>query len=65
MTDTLMTLIAGHPDRDFVYEERDGDRVFRFDTRKIKDDLDGVPIASPAVLDAIRDLLKENIRQFE
>jgi hypothetical protein len=65
MTDTLLALIAGHPDRDFVYEERDGERVFRFDTREIKDDLDGVPIASPAVLDAIRDLLKENIRQFE
>ncbi|HUI66886.1 MAG TPA: ATP-binding protein [Nitrospirota bacterium] len=65
MTDTLMALIAGHPDRDFVYEERDGDRVFRFDTREIKDDLDGVPIAAPAALDAIRDLLKENIQQFE
>ena len=65
MTDTLLTLIAGHPDRDFVYEERDGERVFRFDTREIKDDLGGVPIASPAVIDAIRDLLGKNIRQFE
>jgi anti-sigma regulatory factor (Ser/Thr protein kinase) len=65
MTDTLMTLIAGHPERDFVYEERDGDRVFRFDTSEIKSDLDGVPIAAPAALDAIRDLLKENIRRFE
>ncbi|MBZ5669882.1 MAG: ATP-binding protein [Acidobacteriia bacterium] len=65
MTDTLMTLIAGHPDRDFVYEERAGDRVFRFDTREIKSDLDGVPIAAPAALGAIRDLLKENIQQFE
>jgi len=65
MTDTLLALIAGHPDRDFVYEERDGGRVFRFDTREIKDDLDGVPIASPAVIDAIRDLLVKNIGQFE
>ena len=65
MTDTLLTLIAGHPDRDFVYEERDGERVFRFDTREIKGDLGGVPIASPAVIDAIRDLLGKNIRQFE
>lgn len=65
MTDTLLTLIAGHPDRDFVYEERDGERVFRFDTREIKGDLGGVPIASPAVIDAIRDLLAKNIRQFE
>jgi len=65
MADTLLTLIAGHPDRDFVYEERDGERVFRFDTREIKDDLGDVPIASPAVIDAIRDLLVNNIRRFE
>ncbi len=65
MTDTLLSLIAGHPERDFVYEERDGDRVFRFDTREIKRDLDGVPISAPAALDAIRNLLKENLGHLE
>ncbi len=65
MTDTLMVLIAGHPDRDFVYEEQDSKRVFRFDTREIKDDLGGVPIGSPAVIDAIRNLLERNIQPFE
>lgn len=60
--DTLLTLIVGHPDREYIYEEREGDRTFRFDTREIKTDLEGVPITEPAVLAAIRDLLKENIR---
>lgn len=62
MADTLLTLIAGHPDREYIYEEREGDRSFRLDTREIKADLDGVPITEPAVLAAIRGLLKENIR---
>ena len=62
MAETLLTLIAGHPDRDFVYEERYGDAVFRFDTREVKSDLDGVPIAAPAALEAVKGLLKENIR---
>ncbi|HET7319402.1 MAG TPA: ATP-binding protein [Nitrospirota bacterium] len=62
MADTLLTLIAGHPDREYIYEEREGDRSFRFDTREIKADLDGIPITEPAVLAAIRGLLKENIR---
>ncbi len=62
MTDTLIALIAGHPDREYIYEEREGDRFFRFDTREIKAELDGVPITEPAALTAIRDLLKENIR---
>lgn len=61
IAETLLTLIAGHPDRDYVYEEREGEHVFRFDTREIKADLEGVPIMEPAVLNAIRDLLKQNI----
>lgn len=62
MAESIMTLIAGHPDRDYIYEEREGDRSFRVDTREIKADLDGVPITDPGVLHAIGDLLKENIR---
>jgi anti-sigma regulatory factor (Ser/Thr protein kinase) len=62
MAETVLALIAGHPDRDYRYEEQDGDRTFRFDTRELKAELDGVPIAQPDVLGAIRDLLRENIR---
>ena len=65
MTDTLLTLMAGNPDKDLVYEERDGDRTFRFDTREVKNDLDDVPINTPAALEAIRDLLKKHIQLFE
>ena len=62
MAGTLMTLIAGHPDLDFLYEEREGARVFRFDTREIKNELEGVPINTPPALKAIRGVLNENIR---
>jgi anti-sigma regulatory factor (Ser/Thr protein kinase) len=65
MADTLLTLIAGHPAADFIYEEREGDRSFRFDTGEIKADLDGVPITEPAALEAVRNLLNENIRLRE
>ena len=62
MTDTLMTLIAGHPDLDYIYEERDDGRVFRFDTREIKNDLEDVPINAPEALAAIRGMLQEQIK---
>ena len=62
MADTVLTLIAGHPDLDVVYEAREGDRVFRLDTREIKNDLEEVPINAPAVLDAIRGMFREQIR---
>ena len=61
MADTLMTLIAGHADLDLVYEERDNERVFRFDTREIKQDLEGVPINTPPVLEAIRGMLDQEM----
>jgi hypothetical protein len=62
MSDTVLTLIAGHPDLDVVYEAREGDRVFRLDTREIKNDLEEVPINDPAVLDAIRGMFEEQGR---
>ncbi len=62
MADTLLTLIAGHPDLDYVYEEREDGRVFRFDTREIKNDLEGVPINIPESLRAIRGMLTEQIK---
>jgi hypothetical protein len=62
MADTLLALIAGHPDVDILYEAREDERVFRLDTREIKKDLEEVPINTPAVLDAIRDMLKEQIK---
>lgn len=62
MADTLLTLIAGHPDLDVLYEERGGNRVFRIDTREIKKDLEEVPINAPEALDAIRAMLKEQIK---
>jgi anti-sigma regulatory factor (Ser/Thr protein kinase) len=61
MVGTIMTLIAGHPDVDVVYEEREGARAFRFDTREIKNDLDGVPINASPALEAIRGMLNENV----
>lgn len=62
MAETLMTLIVGHPEIDVLYVEQDGDRVFRFDTGEIKRELEDVPISTPEALDAVRELLQEEIR---
>ncbi len=57
---TVMTLIAGHPDVDVVYEERRDGVVCRLDTAEIKQELEGMPINEPSVLDALRTLLKRD-----
>ena len=64
MADTVLTLIAGHPDIDVLYEIREGDRAFRLDTQEFRKELEDVPVNAPAVLSAIREMLKEQI-QFE
>ncbi len=62
LADTLLTIIAGHPELDLLYEERVGHEIFRLDTREIKNELDDVPINSPAVLEALRGMLKDGMR---
>ncbi len=54
---TMLTLIAGHPEIEFVYEFREGDDVLRVDTEEIKRELEGVPINNPSVLEAIRGMI--------
>ncbi len=62
MADTLMTLIAGHPELDVVYHEQDDGRSFRFDTREIKKELEDVPINSQEALTAVKELLQGEIQ---
>lgn len=59
MAETLATLVAGHPDIDFLYAERVDERSFQIDTRELRKELEGVPLNTPAVLDAIRTLVRE------
>ena len=35
--ETLLTLAAGYPEVDFVYEHKRGDTTYRWDTKEIKD----------------------------
>lgn len=57
MAATILTLITGHADIDIVFSEHDGECGFRFDTREIKQDIEGIPINDPSVLAAIKGLL--------
>ncbi|MEJ2684440.1 MAG: ATP-binding protein [Candidatus Sulfobium sp.] len=59
ISDTLIVLITGNPaaDFDFAYF-RDG-RECAFDTRQIKEELEGVPMNSPRVMTALRKYLQD------
>lgn len=64
MTDTLITLLAGHPEVDFLYEHRKDDACFSLDSREIKAGLDEVPLNEPRVISALRSHIQEGLGQL-
>lgn len=58
MRSTLLVLIASYPDVDFTYRHDNDGSEFLFDTREIKEQLEGIPINHPAALKTIREVLQ-------
>lgn len=65
MTATVITLLSVNTEPDFVYTYRVDDRKFVFDTREIKQTLDGVAINEHDILAFLKEMLEENTREVE
>jgi anti-sigma regulatory factor (Ser/Thr protein kinase) len=62
MADTMITLIAGNPDIDFVFEYvKTGFQSYRLDTAWLKSELDDVPISAAEVLEAIKNDIEQGL----
>lgn len=64
ITTTLLALIAGNSDVDFIYKHRHNDRRFRFDTRQIRKKIDDLPINHPEILKYIRGVIAEGLQEI-
>ena len=64
ISETLVVLIAGNPQIDFLFTYKKNSNAFSLDTREIKKELDGVPINSSAVLSFLRDYLGASLRDI-
>lgn len=62
---TLTTLIFGHPDTDFLYIHKKGDKEIRLDTRELRSVLEDVPLNSYEVIEWIRGCLSEQYTGFD
>ena len=56
---TLITLIQGHPDRDFVFVHKKEGLIISLDTREIRESLGDIPLNTFEVLMWIRDNLRD------
>jgi len=51
---TMVVLVTGHPEIDFVFEYKREGSCYRFDTAEIRHELGEIPISTPAVLEIIK-----------
>ncbi|HNQ17987.1 MAG TPA: ATP-binding protein [Smithellaceae bacterium] len=64
ITTTLLVLIAGNSDIDFIYKHRHNDRQFVFDTRQIRKKIDDLPINHPEILRYIRNSIDQGLQKI-
>ena len=57
--ETVTTLIQGHPDTDFLFTHKIGEKEVSLDTREIRSVLEGVPLNTYEVIVWIKEYLKE------
>ncbi len=64
MAGTMVTIISGAPDIDYIYRHTTGKGEFVFDTREIREVLGDVPFNVPDVLDWIGGYIEEGLAEI-
>ncbi|MEK6651543.1 MAG: ATP-binding protein [Nitrospirota bacterium] len=62
IADTLIVLIAGNPQIDFIYEHRRNAKVYSINTKEIRLELGEVPLNFPDVINVIRKDMEDGIK---
>ena len=63
--ESILTLIQGHPDTDFLFRHQTADRVVELDTRQLREILEDVPLNSYDVMIWIGGYLREQYEASE
>jgi anti-sigma regulatory factor (Ser/Thr protein kinase) len=60
---TLLSLVGGNPETDFVLRHVKDSQRYVFDTRRLREELDGLPLNVPQVLQYIKENVNEGTRR--
>jgi hypothetical protein len=60
----ISILASVNPDLDFVYRHSVNEVEFIFDTREIKEALDDVSLREPAVMNYLKEMIEENLKEI-
>jgi anti-sigma regulatory factor (Ser/Thr protein kinase) len=64
MAATVMTLIMGNPDIDFVYIHRIDDNDFTLDTREIKAEMEELSLTDPMVIHHLTESIRSSLKDL-
>lgn len=65
MAGSLVSLLAGYPEIDIDYTHMYDGRIFEFDTREIRVELEEVPLNAPAVIQHLKHAIKEQLDRIQ
>jgi anti-sigma regulatory factor (Ser/Thr protein kinase) len=64
LPNTILTLVVGYPQTDFIYRHALDKRFFEFDTRPIRAELGEVPLSEPGVIEYLRREISDSLSQI-
>jgi len=65
IANAVMLLVSSNPDIDFVYVYRYNAEEYIFDTREVKEALDGVPVNEPQIIKYLEEMIAENMQDVK
>lgn len=60
----MVILVSANPELDFIYAHQLNQKNYTFDTREIKEVLEGIPLNEPEVVKMLRNMIKENLSEL-
>ena len=64
IANTIVLLVASNPDIHFVYHHVTEKGTYLFDSKEVKDYLEGVPINDPEIILALQQMIEENLKEI-
>ncbi len=61
---TVSLMVSGNPNVDFIYHHKLDDEDYTFDSREVKQVLDGVEVTEPSVVKFLKQMIEENLMEI-
>lgn len=64
MPGVILILVGGTSGIEWYYRHKVDDKEYVFDTREVKEALDGMDISEPSVMKYLKDMIRENLQEL-